>query len=89
MIEYVHEILLAFAFTMALIATYLVIKTKDLIKAVVFSAIQSIAYSLAFYLLAAPDIVLAYLAVSVGIYSVLLLYAISKTERYEEVEESG
>jgi len=89
MIEYIHEILLAFSLTMALIATYLVIKSRDLIKAVVFSAIQSIAYSLAYYLLAAPDIVLAYLAVGVGIYSVLLLYAISKTERYEEVEKRG
>jgi len=89
MIEYIHEILLAFSLTMALIATYLVIKSRDLIKAVVFSAIQSIAYSLAYYLLAAPDIVLAYLAVGVGIYSILLLYAISKTERYEEVEKRG
>lgn len=89
MIEYIHEILLAFSLTMALVATYLVIKSRDLIKAVVFSAIQSIAYSLAYYLLAAPDIVLAYLAVGVGIYSVLLLYAISKTERYEEVEKRG
>mgnify|MGYP000212137820 FL=1 len=89
MIEYIHEILLAFSLTMALIATYLVIKSRDLIKAVVFSAMQSIAYSLAYYLLAAPDIVLAYLAVGVGIYSILLLYAISKTERYEEVEKRG
>ena len=44
-------------------------------------------FTLAYYLLMAPDIVLAYVAVGVGIYSVVLLFAISKTERYEVVEE--
>jgi len=29
--------------------------------------------------------VLAYIAVGVGIYSILLIYGVSKTERYEEV----
>lgn len=82
----VLEVLLAIAFTVAVVCTYMVVKERDLVKAVVLSALQSIMYTLAYYLLMAPDIVLAYVAVGVGIYSVALLFAISKTERFEEVE---
>lgn len=75
-----------FSLTLGAIFTYLAIKSKDLLKAAVFSAAQSAAYALAFFMLMAPDIVLAYIAVAVGIYTVILLYVISKTERYEEIE---
>jgi len=75
--------IMAFAFTLATIFTYLAIKDRDLVKAAIFSAGQSAAFALIFFLLMAPDIVLAYVAVAVGIYTVLLLYVISKTERYE------
>lgn len=81
----IAEILLAFSLTLALIFAYLAIRERDLIKAIVFSALQSVAFAYAYYLLFAPDIVLAYIAVGVGIYSILLIYGVSKTERYEEV----
>ncbi len=81
----VIELLLAFSLTLALIFAYLTVMEKDLIRAVVFSAGQSIAFAYAYYLLFAPDIVLAYIAVGVGIYSMILIFAISKTERYEKV----
>jgi len=74
----------ALALTLGALFTYLAIKSKDLIKAAIFSAGQSAAFVLAFFLLMAPDVVLAYVAVAVGIYTVVLLYVISKTERYEE-----
>jgi len=74
----------AFALTLGALFTYLAIKSKDLVKATIFSAGQSAAFALAFFLLMAPDIVLAYVAVAVGIYTAVLLYVISKTERYEE-----
>ncbi|HDD25690.1 MAG TPA: DUF4040 domain-containing protein, partial [Acidilobales archaeon] len=41
--------------------------------------------ALVFYLLAAPDIVLAYVAIAVGIYTAIMLFLIRKTESYEEV----
>lgn len=76
--------------TVALVATLLALRERDLVKAAVYSAAQAAAYSLAFYILMAPDIALAYIAVGVGIYTGLLLYAIGKTERYEAVgEEQG
>lgn len=78
------ELLLAFSLTLALVLAYFTIVQRDLVKATALSAGQSIAYALAYYLLAAPDILFAYIPIAVGVYTVLLLYAISKTERYEE-----
>lgn len=77
---------LIFVLTLGVVFTYLAIKSRDLLKAAIFSAAQSAVYALAFFMLMAPDIVLAYIAVAVGIYTIVLLYIISKTERYEEAE---
>ncbi|AMM53940.1 hydrogenase subunit MbhD domain-containing protein [Pyrococcus kukulkanii] len=75
--------LLAFFSLVGLIMAYLAVTERDLIKAVGFSALQAIAYAGIFYLLMAPDIVLAYVAISVGIYTALLVFVIMKTGRYE------
>ncbi|MEM4699586.1 MAG: hydrogenase subunit MbhD domain-containing protein [Candidatus Nezhaarchaeales archaeon] len=79
------ELLLAFSLTLGVVFTYFTVVQRDLIKAAVLSAGQSIAFAFAYYLLAAIDILFAYIPVAVGIYTVLLLYLISKTERFEEV----
>ncbi len=81
----VQDLLLIIAFTLAIVFTYKTLVEKDLVKAVVYSAGQAIAYGLAFIVLMAPDLALAYVAVGVGIYSALFLLVISRTERYEEV----
>ncbi|MCD6324010.1 MAG: DUF4040 domain-containing protein [Desulfurococcales archaeon] len=67
----------------SLVGTYLAIVEKDLLKAVLFSAIQSTAYAFIFYLLMAPDIVLVYVPVAVGLYPAIVLFLIKKTERFE------
>ncbi len=77
-------LLTAYLFTIALVFTILAIKEKDLIKAVIYSAVQSVAYAIAFGVLLAPDILLVYLAVGLGIYPVIILYAISRTRRFEK-----
>ncbi|NJE26965.1 DUF4040 domain-containing protein [Thermococcus sp. MV5] len=82
MIE-IHLLMLLITVIIGLIFSYLAIIEKDLLKAIGFSAVQAIAYAIAFYILMAPDIVLAYVAVAVGIYSALLVFVVSKTERYE------
>ncbi len=82
----VQDLLLIITFTLAIVFTYKTLVEKDLVKAVVYSAGQAIAYGLAFIVLMAPDLALAYVAVGVGIYSALFLLVISRTERYEEVE---
>jgi uncharacterized MnhB-related membrane protein len=84
MIE-IHLLMLLITVLIGLIFSYLAIIEKDLLKAIGYSAIQAIAYAIAFYILMAPDIVLAYIAIAVGIYSALLVFVVSKTGRYEVV----
>ncbi|HIP88769.1 MAG TPA: DUF4040 domain-containing protein [Thermococcus paralvinellae] len=84
MIE-IQLIILLILVILGLIFSYLAILERDLLKAVGFSAVQAIAYSIALYILMAPDIVLAYVAIAVGIYTALLVFVVSKTTRYEVV----
>lgn len=77
-------ILLIFASILSLVFVYMAIVERDLLKAVGFSAGQSICYSILLHTMAAADIVMTYVAVSVGLYSALLIFVISKTERFEE-----
>ncbi|MET1160189.1 MAG: hydrogenase subunit MbhD domain-containing protein [Thermoprotei archaeon] len=80
----VHLIMILVASILGLFFAYMAITEKDLLKAIAYSAGQGIAYALLFYLLMAPDVVLAYIAVAVGVYSALLVFVVSKTTRYEE-----
>jgi len=64
--------------------TYLAVVERNLIQAVVFSAVQSTMYALIYFLLMAPDIVLVYLPVGVGIYPAIVLLLIKKTDRVDE-----
>ncbi len=76
------SLLTLFAIT-SVIAAYLAVRERDLVRAVVYSAIQSAMYALIYYVLMAPDIVLVYIPVSVGLIPAVLLFVIKKTERYE------
>ncbi len=67
----------------SLVAVYMAITERDLVKAVLYSAIQSTAYAFLFYLLMAPDIVLVYVPVAVGLYPAVILFLIKKSERFE------
>jgi multicomponent Na+:H+ antiporter subunit B len=79
-------VVLAVSALASTIAVYLAVTEKDLIKAVLYSAIQSTFYALIFYLLMVPDIVLVYIPVAVGLLPAILIIAVKKTERYEDVE---
>jgi uncharacterized MnhB-related membrane protein len=76
-------LLLALFSTVGLVFTYLAVTERDLVRAVVYSAVQSSAYAVLLYLLRAPDIVLVYIPVSVGLYPAALLFLIGKTERVD------
>ncbi len=67
----------------SVIAAFKAIIEKDMVRAIVYSAIQSAMYALVFYVLMAPDIVLVYIPVSVGITPAILLFVTKKTERYD------
>ena len=75
--------LLAGSALISVVATVLAVRARDLLKAVIFSALQSVAYTLMYFMLMAPDIVLVYAAVAVGIYPLILILLIKKVGRYE------
>jgi uncharacterized MnhB-related membrane protein len=81
--------IMAISSLISVVATYLAIVEKDLVKAVIYSAIQSTMYALLYYLLMAPDIALVYLPVAVGLIPGVLLVLIGKTERWEKDAKSG
>lgn len=65
------------------IATYLAVTERSLLRAVLFSALQSMCYAFLYYLLMAPDIVLVYIPVSVGLYPAAILFLVRKTGERE------
>ncbi len=80
----IHLVLLSVILAASFIAIFLLVFERDLLKVIVLSAAQSALYSIVFYILLSPDVALAYVAVAVGIYTALLMFAVKKTERYEE-----
>lgn len=83
-LETLVYLIMAVIGVLSTVAVYFAIKEKDLLKALIFSAIQSSLYAVLYYLLMAPDIVLVYLPVSVGLIPGVILLLISKTERWEK-----
>lgn len=63
----------------------LAILLKDLLKSIIFSAVQSTLYAFLLYLLMAPDIVLVYIAVSVGLLPLLSIALVKKVGKYEKI----
>jgi len=65
------------------IAVYLAVTERNLLRAVLFSALQSMCYAFLYYILMAPDIVLVYIPVSIGLYPAAILFLIRKTKECE------
>ncbi len=82
--EEIMLLITALASIFSVIAVYYAIVEKNLVRAVVFSAIQSTIYAFIYYMLMAPDIVLVYVPVAVGLYPAVVLILISKTEKVEK-----
>ena len=80
-INLILNVVLLFTLVTAIIAVHL----KDLIYAVFVLAGTSVALSIAFLILKAPDVAITNAAVYGGMATVFYIIAISKTEREEEV----
>ncbi len=74
--------IIALLMAVALVFTLAMVRENDLLKALAFSGGQSACFVAIYALLAAPDIVLAYVGASTVIPAVLL-YVVWKTERFE------
>ncbi len=76
-------LIMGIAGLLSIIPTFYAIIERDLVKATIYSALQSTFYAILYYYLMAPDIVLTYIPVAVGLTPALILLLIKKTERYE------
>ncbi len=77
-------LLMAVAAVTSIVFTYLAVVERNLIHAIIFSAVQSTMYALIYFLLMAPDIVLVYLPVGVGICPAIVLLLVKKTDKVDE-----
>lgn len=83
MLETVVFALIGVVATVSIVFVALAVHTRDLLKATIYSAVQSTLYALLLYLLMAPDIVLVYVAVSVGLLPLITIAILKKVGRYE------
>ena len=69
----------------AVAVSYLIVTETDLLKAVAYSGVFGGLILMTLYILMAPDVILAYVAISVGLSTGLMIFVISKTTRHEVV----
>lgn len=77
----IFQLILIFVMIILAVVTILF---KDLINAVVTSAVVSLITSILFYFLQAPDVAMAEAAIGAGLTTAIFIIAIRKTERYEK-----
>jgi uncharacterized MnhB-related membrane protein len=77
-------ILSALAATLALVSTVMVIYEKDVARSVMLAGVESVFYALVLAVFLAPDLLIAYVAIGLGLNTAILLYVLSRGERYEE-----
>jgi uncharacterized MnhB-related membrane protein len=78
------DALLLLFLTLMLIFTILVFAVKDLLLAVIFSGVEGLFLAFIYFILQAPDISLAQIAVDVGIETLVFIAVVFWTRRYEE-----
>jgi uncharacterized MnhB-related membrane protein len=77
-------LLSAFSSVMALAATVKILYERDVLKAIIISGVESLFYSIILASFLAPDLLIAYIAIGLGLNSAILLYAFRGGERFEE-----
>ncbi|MCS7110943.1 MAG: DUF4040 domain-containing protein [Ignisphaera sp.] len=76
-------VVIIYSSLLSVFMTYLVVRERDLLIATILTLTQGVFYSLLYLLLMAPDLVLTYIPVSVGVTPLLLFLLVKKTERFE------
>lgn len=74
------------AAALSIVASYLAVSEKDPVATCVYLALFGVFYALAYYVLMAPDVVLAYIPISSTIVPALLVITVRKLKsRCEDV----
>ncbi len=71
------------SFLVIAVAVY-AIETKDLLSAAIAAGVASLSVSIMFLLLQAPDVAMTEASIGAGLTMTIFVYAINKTERWEE-----
>jgi uncharacterized MnhB-related membrane protein len=72
-----------------LVAAICAAASRDLMNAVIACALVSLAASIMFYFLQAPDVAMAEATIGAGLTTGIFIFAIRRTVRQEEDEESS
>ncbi len=67
-----------------IVGAFVVVVTKDLLVAIVASAVVDLVLAIMFYILRAPDVAITQATIGAGLTIAIFLIALRKTERYEE-----
>jgi len=78
------EYFMIFLLVLMLILAVYVVKTKDLLAAVIASGFISLVASIVYLYLQAPDVAMTEAAIGAGLTTLIFIIAIRKTERYEK-----
>lgn len=79
----------AFLLVVMLVAAICAAAFRDLMNAVIACALVSLSASIIFYLLQAPDVAMAEASIGAGLTTGIFIFAIRRTMRQEEHEESS
>jgi uncharacterized MnhB-related membrane protein len=71
-------------FILMIALAIMAVRSKDLIKAAILLAGVSLIASFVFVLLRAPDVAMAEASIGSALTAIILVFAIRKTDRYEE-----
>jgi uncharacterized MnhB-related membrane protein len=77
-----------FLLAVMLVAAICVTVFKDLMSAVIASALVSLVASIIFYFLQAPDVAMAEASIGAGLTTGIFIFAIRRTVRQEDEESS-
>ncbi|RKZ01144.1 MAG: hypothetical protein DRQ10_02685 [Candidatus Hydrothermota bacterium] len=67
-----------------IVGAFVAVVTKDLLVAIVASAVVDLVLAIMFYILRAPDVAITQATIGAGLTIAIFLIALRKTERYEE-----
>jgi energy-converting hydrogenase B subunit D len=84
MIHIIPLILAAIGSTLALAATLAALVERDVLKSIVIAGLESVFLAFMLIVFLAPDLLIAYIAVGLGLNSIVLIYALMRGDRYEE-----
>ena len=82
--EMVFIALASLMFILMIALAIMAIRSKDLIKAAILLAGVSLIASFVFVLLRAPDVAMAEASIGSALTAIILVFAIKKTDRFEE-----